>query len=182
MLISVRRNQGTHNRRGFIGYLAQWIARQVRSGIFRYATLCRSRPAAQVDALNADSLDRDSLPRRVRSECCDRLACFKQLAQPLIKCIRRLSCNWIISPDRAALLDHLPRRIQANDSLEPRAGEVLASFLHRLFELTRYCQRTHKILLWQRLRNILCSGAIVPQPLHLFVMGTGPPSEGQGWL
>ena len=50
--------------------------------------------------------------------------CGEQLAQAIVESRRRLACHDVVGGDRAALLDDLARRVQANDPVESRAVEV----------------------------------------------------------
>ena len=49
----------------------------------------------------------------------------EELAQPGVELLGRLAGDRVVVGDRAALLDDLARRVQADDALEARAGEPL---------------------------------------------------------
>ncbi len=64
-------------------------------------------------------------PGRVRAEGGDALALGEQLAQPRVEGLGRLARDDVVAGDGAALLYDLPCGVEASDSVEPRAVEVL---------------------------------------------------------
>ena len=88
----------------------------------------------------------------------------KQLPQPRIKASAACARDGIVGRDGAALFDHLTGRVQTNDSLKSRAGEVLADLPHFLFLLADDGQSTHNCLLRQRHRHSARGAAAVIAP------------------
>ena len=125
MLVAIRREQGAHERRRFVGHLAERIAGEIRSRILARAALSGGRPAAEVDPFDPHPLHRHRLPRRVRTKGRDALALCEELAQAVMECRRSLARHGVVGGDRAALLDHLARGVEANDPRESRAVEPL---------------------------------------------------------
>ena len=124
LLIAVGGEQRPHQPGGLVGHLAQRIAREVGSRILADGALRRSRPATEVDALDAHPLHDHGLPRRVRAEGGDALLLGEQFAQAAIEGLRGLARHGVVGRDRAALLYDLPGRVQADDSFEAWAVEV----------------------------------------------------------
>src|SRR6185503_6426539 len=134
LLIAIRREQRTNERRRFVGNLAERIACQIGTRIFARAALCRSRPAAQINTVDSHPLHRDSLPGRVRAKGRDAPALGEEFTQAIVKRRGRLARNRVVVRDRAALLDYLPRGVESNDSVEPRAVEPLLCLGDALLE------------------------------------------------
>ena len=173
VLVAVGCQQRAHDRGSLVGHLAQRIAGEVGARIFRDAALGRGRPATEIDALDAQPLDGHCLPGRIRTKGRDRLADFEQLPQAGIEGLGGLARDGIVGRDGATLLDHLTRRIKANDSLKTRAGEVLADLPHSLFLLTHHGQSTHNGLLMRRSAH---SAHSARQPRGLSDWGIATPS------
>ena len=125
LLIAIRRKQRAHERRRFVGHLAERIACQIRSRIFASAALGRCRPAAEIDAFDSHPLHRHRLPGRVRTKGRDALALGEKFAQAIVERLGRLTRYRVVVRDGAALLDHLPRGVESNDPVETRAVEPL---------------------------------------------------------
>ena len=61
LLVAVSGEQCAHQPRGLVGYLAQGIACEVRTGVLACGSLGRCRPAAEVDPLDTHPLHRHGL-------------------------------------------------------------------------------------------------------------------------
>ena len=125
VLVLVGRKQCAHQACCFVGYLAEWITRQIRAGIFSDRPLCRGRPATQVNAFDAHTLDHHRLARRIGAERRDLPALLEEFAQPRIKLLRGLACYRVIALDRALLLGNLLRGMKADDPFKARARKPL---------------------------------------------------------
>ena len=124
LLIAVGGEQGAHQPGGLVRHLAQRIAGEIGPRILAGGALGGGRPATEVDALDAHPLHGHRLPRRVGAEGGDALALGEELAQARVEGLRRLARHGVVGGDRAALLDDLAGRIEANDPVEPRTVEV----------------------------------------------------------
>ena len=124
LLVAVGGEQCAHQPRGLVGYLAQRIACEVGTRVLARGALGRGRPAAEVDPLDAHPLHRHGLTGRVRPEGGDALVLGEEFAQAVVEGRRRLARDRVVGGDRAALLDDLARRIEADDPLEAWAVEV----------------------------------------------------------
>ena len=124
VLVAVGGEQGPHQAGGLVGHLAQRIAGEVGAGVLGDRSLGRGGPAAEVDALDAHSLHGHGLAGGVRPEGGDALLLGEQLAQPLVEGLGGLARDGVVDRDGAALLDDLPRAVEAGDPLEPRTVDV----------------------------------------------------------
>ena len=147
LLVAIGREQGAHERRCFVGHLAERIAGEIGSRVLARSALGGGRPAAEVDRLDPHPLHRHRLPRRVRAKGGDALALREKFAQAIVKRCGRLTRYRVVVADGAALLDHLTRGIQANDPRESGAVEPLLGLVDFLFE------RSHKGTPWFRQQN-----------------------------
>ena len=125
VLVAIRREQGAHERRRFVGHLAERIAGEIGSRVLAGAALGGGRPATKVDPLDPHPLHRHRLPRRVRTKGRDALALCEELSQAVMECGRGLARDGVVGGDRAALLGHLAGGVEANDPRESGAVEPL---------------------------------------------------------
>src|ERR1019366_5170418 len=125
VLVAIRRQQGAHERRRFVGYLAEWIAGQIGSRVLAGAALGGGRPPTQVDPFDPHPLHRHRLPGRVRTKSRDALALCEELSQAVMECRRGFARHRVVGGDSAALLDYLTRGVEANDPRESGAVEPL---------------------------------------------------------
>ena len=123
LLVAIRGEQGAHERRRFVGHLAERVAREIGSRILARSAFGGRRPAAEVDPLDPHPLHRHPLPRRVRAKGGDALALPEELAQAVMECRRGLARHGVVGGYSATLLDHLARVIEANDPRESGAVE-----------------------------------------------------------
>ena len=137
LLVAIRREQGAHERRCFVGHLAERIAGEIGSRVLARSALGGGRPAAEVDRLDPHPLHRHRLPRRVGAKSGDALALREKFAQAIVKRCGRLTRYRVVVADGAALLDHLTRGIWANDPRESGAVEPLLGLVDFLFERSR---------------------------------------------
>ncbi len=137
LLVAIRREQGAHERRCFVGHLAERIAGEIGSRVLARSALGGGRPAAEVDRLDPHPLHRHRLPRRVRAKSGDAFALREKFAQAIVKRCGRLTRYRVVVADGAALLDHLTRGIRANDPRESGAVEPLLGLVDFLFERSR---------------------------------------------
>src|SRR6478672_11912931 len=137
LLVAIRREQGAHERRCFVGHLAERIAGEIGSRVFARSALGGGRPAAEVDRLDSHPLHRHCLPRRVGAKSGDALALREKFTQAIVKRCGRLTRYRVVVADGAALLDHLTRGIWANDPRESGAVEPLLGLVDFLFERSR---------------------------------------------
>ena len=96
LLVTIRRKQGAHERRRFVGHLAERITGEIRSRILARAALGGRRPAAEVDPFDPHPLHRHRLPRRVRTKRRDALALFEELSQAVMECRRGLARHGVV--------------------------------------------------------------------------------------
>jgi hypothetical protein len=129
LLVAIGGEQGAHDDRGLVRHLAQRVAREVGPGVLVDRALGRGRPAAEVDALDAQALHRHGLPGRVRTEGRDALFLLEQLAQSRVERLCRRARDGMVVVDGAPLLDDLARGVHARDALEARAVEPCLRFL-----------------------------------------------------
>ena len=141
LLIAIGGEQGAHQDRGLVGHLAERIARQIGPGVLARRAPGRGRPAAEVDALDPQPLDHHRLAGRVRAERRDALLLSEQLAQAVVERRRRLPRHGVVVRDRAALLDDLARRVQAQ-SCRRTAGSRTTSGSRRLPARMESCRRS----------------------------------------
>ena len=118
-LVAVSGQQGTHDAGGLVGNHAERVAGEVGAGILVRRALGGSCPTPQVDTLDSGPLHGDRLSRRVGPECRDAAARLEQLPKARLEPIRRHPGNGVVLVDRSALLDHLARRIEPRQPVEP---------------------------------------------------------------
>ncbi len=133
-LVAVGRQQGADHGRRLVRHLRERVARQVGARILRDRALGRGGPAAQIDPLDARSLQRHRLARGVGAKRGDLLACRGQFLQPRVELLGRDSSHRIVRLDRAALLHDLAGRVQPGNAVETLAGEPAGGLRHFGFE------------------------------------------------
>src|SRR5690554_5414953 len=138
VLVLIGRKEGADEDCSLIGHLAERIAREVRARILLHRTLRGGRPAAEVDALDADALHRHGLTGRIGAEGRDLLALGEKLAEKLVELFRILPRDRIICLDRALLLSDRTRRVESLDLLESRALKPCLRLCDLLFKGLRH--------------------------------------------
>ena len=147
MLVLVGRKKCANEDRGFVRHLAQRVARQVRTRIFRQRTCCGGGPAAQVDAFDSHSLQSNRLARRIGTEGRDLLAVFEQFPQAGVKVLSRPPRYGVVAWKRTLLLGHLAWGVETDNARESGFRNPLRGIRHLLVDCNwLYCRHLSRSL------------------------------------
>ena len=119
VLVPVGREERANQAGRLVRYLAQRVAREVRTGVLGCRPLRRGGPAAEVDGIDPHPLHHDCLTRRVRAEGRDLATLLEQLPKPGMEPFGGHPSDGVVGLDRALLLDDLARAMKAHDAIEP---------------------------------------------------------------